>query len=264
MYEIQPRVSCLYQTYDKIDGHKRHFGCLGGYVSHDRYHHHAFDQFYELGVAVPIYYPDLERSSAFAGDIQIETTLADTEHRSFGVDNLRVTARFQLMDDISGDSVSVIAGITGTQAFRQGLDDPGSFHHGLLEGEAHLSVGQEFAREQYWDWRWWSVLGVGQADVGYSWFRASFYCEKSFCLKHRVTALVNTLWGMGHDNFVLDRHFSGYGKIRHQSVDAGLRYGYWFDCGAELSAEYVRRVYAKNFPENANRYRVSLLYPFGL
>lgn len=210
---------------------------------------------------MPIYYPG---DFTFMGDVQLETTLANTHHRSFGFDSARLTFRYQFMDDITDDPFSVMVGATAIQAVRLALNDCGSFHHGLIEGEAHVTIGKESSYKQLWLHHWWLTLGVGGADVGYPWVRANAVWEKNFCNEHHLRVFVNTLWGMGHHNLHRNHHFHGYGNIRHQSVDVGIRYGYWFPFDGELSAEYARRVYAKNFPANGNIFQLAYLYPFGL
>lgn len=248
-FEFQPQGSCFLQTYDKVDG------------SHGHSHRHATDCFYGLAVGLPIYYPG---DFVFQGDIQLETTFANTRHRSFGLDNVKLTARYLFMDDISEDPVSVMFGVTGIQALRQALNDLGSFHHGLIEGEVHVSIGKECSDMEFWASRWWTVLAIGQADVGSPWLRVNAVWEKNLCNQHHFKLFMNTLWGLGNRSLHLNRHFHGYGSIRHQSVDIGFHYGYWFEYGVELSVEYTRRVYAKNFPENVNIFQVAFSYPFGL
>ena len=69
--------------------------------------------------------------------------------------------------------------------------------------------------------------------------------------------------GSGGNKNIRPHHFTGYGKIRHRSVDVGLRYTIGLKCGATFCLQYARRIYAYNFPENANLAFVELFYPLG-
>ena len=67
---------------------------------------------------------------------------------------------------------------------------------------------------------------------------------------------MNTLWGLGKKIFAItfhdNLHFKGYGKINHKSVDLGIPLWLYDGMLGTLSLQYARRVYAYNFPKNAN------------
>lgn len=194
---------------------------------------------------------------------EIELVLSDTRSHSFDWDCVRLTGRYALLDDIIGDPVSLITGITVTQASTAGLHDISSFHHGKIEAELHASIGQELSCDRFWTSRWWSVFGVGLADVGSAWIRANGVYEKNWWNQYQARLFVNTLWGFGHNRLKLHA-FHGYGPIHHQAIDLGASFTYCFAFSGTLSLEYSRRLFARNFPENVNQYKVCFFYPFGL
>jgi hypothetical protein len=236
--EFEMKASYLYQHFQSIDHH---------YYPSD-------DSFLNLNLSLP--YAQMSGT--------LEVVFADTHHRTFGLDCLRLMGRYQWLDDISGDPFTLTTSLTMTQAFRISLHDISSFHHGKFEGELNLSVGKEFSCEEIWTSRFWGVVGVGSADVGYPWIRAEVAFENNFSDEHQLRVLINTLWGLGHKKVPVG-DFKGYGPVRHQSIDLGVRYSRFFECsGATASIEYAHRVYAKNFPSSADLVMFEWLYPFGI
>jgi hypothetical protein len=197
---------------------------------------------------------------------EVEMTLAKTHKQHFNIDCLRLTGRYQFMDTVIDDPYSLVAGLTITQAGKPALYDPASFHHGLVNFEAHLSVGKEIASYHTWLHRYFTVLGVGISSgppKSKPWFRADFGYLHNFCDAQQIELFINTLFGLGRHNLKV-HSFRGYGPVRHQSVDLGVRYTKVLECGAKLIGEYSYRVWAKNFPKNANRVEIAMYYPLGL
>lgn len=198
----------------------------------------------------------------YAGEIEAVT--AASRHRTYGWDNFRMTLRYQLFNDDIGDAFSLTAGAMLSKAYKQAVHDISSFHHGRFETELHAAIGKQCFSERFWTSRIWSVLVLGMADQGSPWLRANFQWEKNCWDWHQVSVFAHTLWGFGKKGLRI-HDFKGYGPVRHQSIDLGLRYSYFLECsGATLSAQYSYRVYALNFPRSTNRFFVSLHYPIGL
>jgi hypothetical protein len=242
-FEFQPRVSILYQNYPQIATKNKHAN------------QSANDQFYTAGVEL----------SAFDYSVELETTLANTRRQHYCFDDIRLTGRYRILNDIPGeDPVSLTAGITFIKAFTHSLHDVSSFHHGQFETEAHIAVGKETPIEEFWMSRWWAVFVIGFGDHGSPWIRTQSAWEKNWCDCNQLRLFANTLWGLGNSTIQSVHHFNGYGLIDHRSVDLGFCYTHLFDFSGTLSLKYIHRLYAHNFPEHTNLLQVSFVYPFGL
>lgn len=242
-YEVETRAECLYQSYRFVD------------CNHGRCQLRSNDFFYNF-------------SASFCGSdysAELETTFANTHQQRPACDNIRLTGRYRLFNDITDEEAfTVTPGITLIQAFNHSVDDISSFHHGKLEGELHLAIGKEIPMQQFWRSHTWVVVGIGCADQGSPWVRGNFYYERNWWDRHQVRWSLHTLWGLGHNNLETVKHFRGYGSIRHQSIDLGVRYNYLFDCGVTFGLQYARRLYARNFPEQVNLVTANIFYPFGI
>lgn len=242
-YEVEIRAKILYQNYDSIS------------IPHHRsFKHNENDAFMTLSAAYPF--------KRYCGEF--EATAADTRYQRYRWDNFRITGRYQWLTEAHGDDFTLVTGITLTEPFSRALHDISSFHHGHIEGEFTLSFGQKygFPCSNDYVFRWWNVTGVGTSDVGEPWAREDLACEYNYEDIHQLRGFVHTLWGFGKRN-LRPHHFKGYGKINHKSVDLGIRYSYSLGCWGTVSIQYARRVFAYNFPENANLALFEYYFPFG-
>lgn len=244
VYEIESRTTFGYQTYRDID-------------SGSRLVRHPSDDYFLHG----------SLSSSFGYEqvwaAEIEATVADTRHHHFNLDNIRLTGRYLLADDVLGDPLSIVVGITGTQAIAISVNDISSFHHGKLEGEFHLSLGRETVFEEDCLSRWWLLAAIGTADVGWPWLRGMATLEWRLGKQSEFSLFAHWLQGFGSHR-LKTHEFHGYGNIRHHSLDIGFRYIYEIDCFGSFYIEYINRPYACNFPAHVNIIKLNLFYPFGL
>lgn len=242
-YEFEVRSSAKYQGYKRLSSGSN----LRKYSSND--------VFLNLSLINA-------RPPALGGELEI--TQARTRKQRGNIDQLKLTGRFVWQDDVAGDPISLTTGLSYAQAFRHGLKDVSSFHHGFSNAELFASIGKESPpNESIWGSRWWSVVAIGVAERGSPWFRLNVDYEKRLFEKHEMRAFLHSLWGIGGQKLRVD-DFHGYGPVRHQSIDLGLRYTYLLDYYGSGSLEYSYRVYAYNFPSYAHQVYVQILYTFGL
>lgn len=240
--EIDAQAACQFYIYHLIDDW------------HKTQHRNSCDALYDISASTS--YNDL------AGEIEAVTS--STHYCSFGMDSIKLTGRLRLLNDIVADPLSLVTGVSISQVFKPGLRNLSSFHHGGIECEGTLAAGKEFSLMQYWISRWWTVFGVGVADMGYPWIRGNLSWEHNFCEKIHLNLFANSLWGLGYHQLGRIDHFHGYGSIRHQSIDVGFRVSSFSICGGDVRLEYAYRVFARNCPKGVHIAYASISYPFGL
>lgn len=242
-HEVELRVTCMQQKYHQVAVPYSH-----------SFQRSENDGFLTLSAEYPF--------GRYCGEF--EATGALTRYQKRGWDNFRITGRYQWLTELEEDAFTLTTGLTLTEPYSRALHDISSFHHGHIEGEAHLAFGKKYGYPltNAYTFRWWNVLGFGISDIGSPWVRGDAACEYNYEDAHQFRAFINTLWGMGKNN-IRQHHFKGYGKIKHKSVDLGIRYGYTIDCYGTFSIQYARRVFAYNFPENTNQFSVEYYLPFG-
>ena len=240
--ELQPKVSYAFQTYRDINTH------------HGNKKRPSDSSFVNLSLSGAL--------SIYAAEIEVN--FAETAHRTFTFSDVRLTGRYQFLDDVIGDPVSLVAGVTVIQDLRLARQDLSCFYHGGIEGEFTLAVGKECVCEQFWTSRLWGVAGIGIADIGSPWLRFDAQWDNNWYDLHELSFFIDTLWGLGGRGLSINHPFRGYGPIHHQSIDLGVKYSRTFCSGAIGTIGYAFRPYALNFPRFVSTFYVSLLYPFGL
>jgi hypothetical protein len=242
-YEFELRSDAMYQGYAWLSSGSH----LKKYLSNDVF----------LDFSLSIARPDPDVS------LEFEIIEARTRRQRGDIDQLKLTGRYVWQDDIAGDPMSLITGISYIQAFSSSLKDVSSFHHGLYNAEFFLSLGKEWAEGNLWNSRWWSVFAIGIAERGTPWLRFRLDYDKRWGEQHETKLFLHSLWGLGRHPLRF-YHFYGYGSIQHQSIDLGLRYTYLLEFYGSASLEYSYRVYAYNFPAYTHHVIAQLLYTFGL
>lgn len=241
--ELQPKVSYAYQTYDTVN------------TPHGNLHHGSDNHFLNLSLSAAY--------SEYAAEIEVN--FADTSHRNFSFSDVRLTGRYQFMDDVIGDPFSLVAGVTLIGDCTLARQDINNFYHGNYEAEFTLAAGKECSCGPYWYSRIWGVAGFGFAfDRGAPWLRADLHWDHNWCDVHELSFFIDTLWGMGTRGLSLNKPFRGYGSVRHQSIDLGFKFSETFECGGVGTIGYAFRPYALNCPRFVSTIFVSYLYPFGL
>lgn len=243
IYEIQLRSSVILQTYPRLS------------TSTGNLKRHSFNQLYRLSTSLADRY-------GFA--YEIEGGFAHTSRRTCELDDLRITGRYFLFSDISAeDPFSLSAGVTVAGVNGVALRDYNLMHHGHMEYEFHLSVGQECPMFDTWSWRWWQNIGIGSADIGKPWLRTKTIVERNYSDCHRLYAIAETRIGLGNHKLDIQQPFDGYGTIRYRFIDLGAGYSFTYE-DITLTAQYQYRVYGKYVPIQAHTATLTVLYPFGL
>lgn len=228
--ELDARAEVLMQAFEHVDSHH----CSGK--------RREFDTFVDLSASMAVW----EGIAA-----ELEVIALQSRHQSFGMDAIRFTGRYQWLNDVVGDPVSLSTGVTVSSIFPPARKNVATFDHGGVACEAHVAVGREMSCMQYWTSRAWGVFAAGIADVGSPWLRGNIGWEHNWCNTHYFELSADSIWGLGGDELNLC-YFYGYGSIQYQAIDLEVRYSYQCDFGPLLSAGYGYRVYARNAPQNVN------------
>jgi hypothetical protein len=187
----------------------------------------------------------LARADEFA--VEAELALSQSKIRSFSFESGKLTGRLHLLNDIVGDPVSMMVGISLAAPMRRALYDYNLLYHGLFECELHVSVGKETSCLAEWLTRWWAVAIAGLADRGSPWLRVRTAWERNFCTT-RLELFVEGYGGFGHRDLRLSLPFRGYGSIAYRAIDLGVAFRYFTVCNGVFSLGYSFRPYAHNLP----------------
>jgi len=196
-------------------------------------------------------------------DLQLEMEAFKTKATTGSLESLGAQCRYQLLDDIQGDPISLTFGASFRFVPDHALNDPYTPYHELLNLEGTVCIGKEFDQVFNWVKRTFLLLGAGMANTGSPWARFNSLFEMH--RQHHVFgAFLQGYFGFGSTHHVNVNHFHGYAKIAHQSIDVGLLYRYLFDIWGTLSIELSYRPYAQSFPSNFSKIEIRYNLPFSL
>jgi len=192
------------------------------------------------------------------GDLEF----VQTPRQHFGFRSIGVQGRYLWKDDIIGDPVSFTTGFNFRFTSPRSLKDVSCPHHANADFQFNFALGKELDYFRFWRYRIWGFGEIGFANAGSPWFEGLFSLEGNYDDLHKWAAFLYGGHGYGRNSFVDINRFRGYGKIRYKFVDVGARYGYRLNVWGSLRFEYVRRVFAKAYPEHVNFFTFSYLLPF--
>ncbi len=216
-----------------------------------RFNTHVLD--WSLGVTVPPTW-----------NWEMELELADTTDVSWGYRSFAFQIRKLWFDDICGDPSSLSTGIVYRDAsnrMRRALSTP---YHARANFEFQTSFGKEWSCGPSWVFRTYGVAAVGQGTQGSPWLRGDLFLWYNYEDCHQVRLFARSYFGLGNEETVFLNNFDGWGDIRHQSIDIGASYRYFFSIYANLRFDYLYRVYARSYPERVNFFIFTLQVPFSI
>lgn len=197
-------------------------------------------------------------------DFQMELDFSDTRRLSWGTQRFGTQIRYQWLDDVAGDPISLVLGLQLFYVPTRNMRDVSSPYHAQGDLELGVAIGKELDRTYDWVWRFYGFLGVGTGNRGYPWLRPLLSSEFKFRQHHKLQLLGEGYFGFGNRHDVNINRFNGYAKILHQSIDLALNYTYIFNIWGELGVQYAYRVYAHAFPQHASTFTLEYRLPFSL
>ncbi len=209
-------------------------------------------------------FADFGFTSSSSIDLQVEGELGRTTDIGWTFRSAAVQARYRVLDDIAGDPLTLTFGLIFRGAAPHMLTDVSTPYAAELNTEATCSLGKEWSSNEFWAMRTYGFASIGQANSGYPWTRELLVGQYNLNDIHRFTVFFEGYFGFGNRRRVDVKHFRGWGKYRHQSMDLGLSYGYKIGLYGVITASYAHRVFAHNYPEHVNFFTLSYHLPFSL
>jgi hypothetical protein len=195
-------------------------------------------------------------------DVYAEFELAQTTRQSFNWRSGALQARYQWLNDIVGDPVTLTTGLSVRGVNHKSIKDISCPYAAEFNLELNLAAGKEWSKEGYWVFRTYGFGALGIAQRGSPWLRFFYSFMTNQEDRHQFELFTRGEFGFGSKHFLPVNHFDGYATIYHQSVDIGADYRYLFDIWGSLKFEYAYRVYAKAYPAGVNYFTIWYNLPF--
>ena len=199
-------------------------------------------------------------------NLEAELILNNSNDIDFAYEASFITGRYQWLDDLTGDPVSLTTGVTANFPGNRFMHDFHDFYVGDYNIELHLALGKElpYCSLETWKGRVWAYGAYGFANRGSCWARAIGAIDWRFIPCTYLRVFSDFLYGFGSDNLISKQDFTGYASVGYRSVDIGAKAGYHLTPYGTLALVGSYNLYARNFPIHSYTAMVELLIPFSL
>lgn len=207
---------------------------------------------------------DLGFTPAAAVDVRAEIEFAETPRQPFNWRSAAMQARYQWLDDISGDPVSLTTGFNFRGVPKHSLRDVSCPYASSANFELTVSIGKEWSVGPEWVMRTYGYATVGMANRGFPWTQELLMWQFNWQDVHALFLFAEGDFGFGDKQHVNVKHFHGWANIQHSSIDIGAAYRYRINIWGTITFSYAHRVFAHNFPEQVNFFTIAYFLPFSL
>lgn len=242
-YEFDFESIFVYSRYHKVEGASKQLKS----PSND------YDLFFDVGFTP---YPTF--------DIRAEIEFAETPRQSFNWRSAAIQGRFQWLNDIAGDPISLTTGLNFRAVPHHSLRDVSCPYASYANYELTVSLGKEWSKQKMWTMRTYGYATVGIANHGSVWTQELVTWQFNWQDTHALCVFAVGDFGFGGKKHVNVHHFNGWGEFQHQSIDLGIAYRYQINIWGTLTLSYAHRVFAHHFPEHVNFFLLSYYLPFSL
>lgn len=194
-------------------------------------------------------------------EVGVDVEFAHTPRFDWGFRSSGAALRYQLLNDLTGDVIACTPSVAVRVVAPKALHDISTPYHAEFNGELAAAFGREWSAGEFWTTRLSGLLGVGAANRGSPWMRFYGAWESNRENRLRTALYTEGYFGFGNREIVSLSHFDGWASIHHQSVDVGGALRFFVTTSAVVSVEYIRRVYARSFPEQVNFYLLRFSMP---
>jgi len=240
-YEFDFESAFTYSRYRKVEGASKQLKS----PSND------YDLFFDLGF-----------TPRYNIDVRAEFELAETPRQNFNWRSAALQARYQWLNDIAGDPISLTTGVNFRAVPHHSLKDVSCPYASYANYELTLSLGKEWSKEGEWTMRTYGYATVGMANHGFPWMHDIVTWQFNWQDTHALFLFTVGDFGFGHQQHVNVHRFNGWGEFLHQSIDLGLAYRYRINIWGTLTVSYAYRLFAHNFPQRVNFFTLTYHLPF--
>lgn len=241
LFEADLIPGYIYRHYPNVEGATKPFA--------------ANDQILRFGLGATL-------STQF--DLEFEVEIANTTQQAWGMRSGAMQMRYLWLDDVAGDPMSLITGISLRDVSKRNLRDVSCPYAARINGELFSAIGKEWSKGASWNTRLYAWLSLGIGNRGSCWTRQELSYESNWCNRHNIKLFLQGDFGFGSLRRVVIDHFNGWGKYHHQSIDLGICYRCQWDYYGVFSISYAYRVFARAFPEKVHCLSLMYCFPFCL
>ncbi len=190
---------------------------------------------------------------------EIELNLAKTQSKDYGFEAIKAACRYQLLNDLTGDPVSLTGGLITSLSTPSRVKDLSSIEHGVFETEAYLSLGREFAYHDRSYYKVWALAKGGIASSGSPWVGLEAHFGRAIKGRHYIDLFIVSEKGLSSHKL---GHFHSWSRVGYRYDDIGIRYRLKEMGLGSFYVQATTRIHARYCPKNPWSLGVGIVIPF--
>ncbi|MGR3973418.1 MAG: hypothetical protein QRY72_02435 [Candidatus Rhabdochlamydia sp.] len=194
----------------------------------------------------------------------VEFQCAKSALYPMGYQSSAVQLRYQLLDDLTGDSCALTAALLLRTVDSKWLHDVSCPYAAPLELEFSTFVGKELDDVFFQRVKLFTGIQLGLGNQGAPWIHHVMNFETLLTLHQQLNCSLYSRVGLGNQIQIDPDDFEGYGFIKYRNIDVRFTYRYLIPIWGSLAIQYGKRVYARSCPQNLDFWQISYTFPFSL
>ena len=195
-------------------------------------------------------------------EMQVEGNFLKTSYHALGTESLAGQVRYQFLDDLTGDFLSLISGLRVRYVTSRYLHDLSCPYAATINLDLVTSVGKEFDRGNEFLIRFYAYLGAGIGNRGAPYITPEAHVEFELARHHHLDLFGLGRVGFGARDVAISQY--GYANVAYRSIDVGATYRYCIPIWGDLYVTYTYRPYAKEMPQRVQTFLIGYHLPFSL
>lgn len=196
--------------------------------------------------------------------VALELDFTKTKSHHFGFDAFKASARYDWLDDVAGDAISLTTGIATSFSTASRIADLSSQNHGVAELEVNSAVGKEFGYSDSGFYRVWAAGFAGIANQGSPWIGMECRLEKVIRDSHFIALFLQAEKGLSPGKLSKETCFRRWASIGYEFEEVGVRYSFKKYALGTAYTQVTKRVHARFCPDNSWSFQIGVNIPFSI
>ncbi len=192
----------------------------------------------------------------------LELMLVDTQSKEYGFEAARVGCRYRLLNDLTGDPLSLSCGFITSLSTPKRVKDLSSIEHGVFENELFASFGREFAYHNKSYYKSWGVVKSGIASSGSPWLGLEAHFGRVLHGEHYIDLFFRAEKGLSSHKLHHLNSFHSWSRVGYTYDDVGISYRLKELAYGSFYIEAATRLHARYCPKHTLSVQLGFFIPF--
>ena len=193
---------------------------------------------------------------------ELEFAAAKTQRKGYGFEALKAQVRYNLLNDLVGDPVTLTTGLATSISTPSRIRDLSSTEHAVFESDARVACGREFGYSDNGFYKAWAMGLMGVGSSGSGWVAGEVHVERELYDRHHFDLFLTFEKGLSSHKLHHIDDFHSYSRLGYEFEEVGFKYTLKEIALGSLYLQYAKRLHARYCPRASWSVEVGFLIPF--